>query len=370
MRYKALDSWRGICALMVVLFHAEGRGPLGSSAFVHGAFLFVDFFFVLSGFVISVAYAARVTNSQQFREFLLRRFGRVWPLHAAIIFALLVLEIAKLLAVSWAGVQFNSPPFTGTLAPSGFLPSLLMVHAMGLLPALTWNVPSWSIGAEFWTYVVFALLVWWRRDRMVAVPLLIALCAALTIVLRSRAFMDVTYDLGFVRCLYGFFAGVLVHQLVTRRPAASAPLGTVAELASVAAVIAFVAYAHDGPWAYLSPLVFAGVILVFATSRGQLSTFLLTPPFQRLGTWSYSIYMTHLFILGVIHTLSRILGPRLAPTGLAARWRTVADLPLVADGQIIAFALTVIAVSSLTYHWIESPGQRFWNRIAKSPDTP
>ncbi len=245
MRYKALDSWRGICALMVVLFHADGSGPIGSSALIHGSFLFVDFFFVLSGFVISVAYASRISTGGQFREFLLRRFGRVWPLHAAILGALLLLELAKLAALQLAGISFNSPPFSGTLAISGLLPSLLMVHAMGLLPSLTWNVPSWSIGAEFWTYVVFGLLVWWRRGRLAGLPMVIALTSALILIRLSSSFMDVTYDLGFVRCLYGFFTGVVVHRLLPRRGTDAPALGTAAELAAFAAAATFVALAHD-----------------------------------------------------------------------------------------------------------------------------
>jgi peptidoglycan/LPS O-acetylase OafA/YrhL len=366
MRYKALDSWRGICAVLVVLFHAEGNGPFGSSAFVRGAFLFVDFFFVLSGFVISAAYTTRIASREQFREFLLRRLGRVWPLHVAVLGALLALELAKVAAISAAGVQFNSPPFSGTLSLHGLLPSLLMVHAMGLLPALTWNVPSWSIGAEFWTYIVFALLVWWRRAHRIPLAVLIAAAAAALVIARSHTYMDVTYDLGFARCLYGFFTGVVVHRLISARAAQTSTPGTVSEIVAVAGAVLFVAMAHDGHWAFASPLVFAGVIWVFALSTGALSTLLHTAPLQAVGTWSYSIYMIHLFILGTIHTLTRLVGPRLTGSALDRGWSRVAGLPGVEDGRIVAFALLVIGVSALTYRWIEVPGQRWFNRLALS----
>jgi peptidoglycan/LPS O-acetylase OafA/YrhL len=368
MRYKALDSWRGICALMVVLFHAEGTGPIGASALIKGSYLFVDFFFVLSGFVISTAYASRIGTLDDVRRFLLRRFGRVWPLHAAVIAALLGLELAKLGATRLAGVQFNSPPFSGTLALSGLLPSLLLIHAMGLLPGLTWNVPSWSIGAEYWTYVAFALLVWWRRDRLTALPVMIAGAAALTLTMWSPTLMDVTYNFGLVRCLYGFFAGVLVHRLLAAQTGRGLALGTGTELAAVAAAGTFVAVAHDTRWEFFSPVVFAGVIVVFAAARGVVTTLLETRPFQRLGAWSYSVYMIHLFILGIIHTASRLLGPRLERTAAGTAWDNLSQLPGMADARMLAFVAVVVAASSLTYAWIELPGQRFVNGLAGRRD--
>jgi len=140
--------------MFVVLYHAKGNGVLGQSSVIGGAFLFVDFFFVLSGFVMAEAYSARIEDGRAFREFMVRRFGRVWPLHAAILVAFLGLELSKLALVRLTALQFANAPFTASMAPEGFLPSLLLVHAMGLLKELTWNGPSWSIGAEFWTYAV------------------------------------------------------------------------------------------------------------------------------------------------------------------------------------------------------------------------
>ena len=56
--FRVLDSWRGIAALLVALFHLDIYSALYSLDFTRNAFLFVDFFFVLSGFVITHSYAA------------------------------------------------------------------------------------------------------------------------------------------------------------------------------------------------------------------------------------------------------------------------------------------------------------------------
>lgn len=80
MRYDVLDSWRGVCATIVALMHFNGLHHLWDLPLLRNAYLFVDFFFVLSGFVISHAYAARIESSSEALRFMVRRFGRVWPL--------------------------------------------------------------------------------------------------------------------------------------------------------------------------------------------------------------------------------------------------------------------------------------------------
>ena len=61
MRFHVLDGWRGVCALLVALFHVNAVGHFYGLPVVRNGLLFVDFFFVLSGFVITHAYAERVS---------------------------------------------------------------------------------------------------------------------------------------------------------------------------------------------------------------------------------------------------------------------------------------------------------------------
>ena len=57
-RFQVLDSWRGICALLVALFHFPTASAISQSRFIASSYLFVDFFFVLSGFVIAFSIRA------------------------------------------------------------------------------------------------------------------------------------------------------------------------------------------------------------------------------------------------------------------------------------------------------------------------
>jgi len=70
-RFTALDGWRGIAACMVVLFHVRAPSHVSELALVRNSFLFVDFFFVLSGFVIAATYAERLAGGLGIGRFML-----------------------------------------------------------------------------------------------------------------------------------------------------------------------------------------------------------------------------------------------------------------------------------------------------------
>src|SRR5580700_1379196 len=78
-RFVALDALRGVCALMVVGFHLNAGGHL-HGLFANG-YVGVDFFFVLSGFIIAAAYGGQVGSPRAVAAACLRRLGRLYPLH-------------------------------------------------------------------------------------------------------------------------------------------------------------------------------------------------------------------------------------------------------------------------------------------------
>ncbi len=88
-RFEALDGWRGVCACLVVLFHFNGYSPIYTAPLVRNSYLFVDFFFVLSGFVIAWNYGTRLGSWPEVRRFLVLRLGRVYPLHLFMLFLFL-----------------------------------------------------------------------------------------------------------------------------------------------------------------------------------------------------------------------------------------------------------------------------------------
>ena len=379
-RFETLDSWRGICALLVAMMHFPVSGMFGESLVVRNAFLFVDYFFVLSGFVIAHGYSDRVREGVDLARFLVVRFGRIYPLHIAVLGLFVAFE-----ALRW-GVPLlrgdGAAPFTDGNSVTELLTSMALLNGLGIETQLTWNGPSWSISAEMWTYVLFglALLALGRRLWIVLVPAIVA--GPVILYLYSPHLMDATYDYGFVRCIYGFSLGALLHRLtisdlLRRRAAAVAAPGmsrlgwTIAEIAAVVAIMAFVAVLARGPWGLAAPVLFAAALWLFANERGLVSAALKRPAFLWLGALSYGIYMVHIFVQGRMinaATLAEkvtgldLVGP-FAIRGQDFYGFGVAG-DMVAALAMAAMIAAVIAVALAAHFAIERPFQRLSRRLA------
>ncbi len=96
VRFEALDALRGVCALLVVLFHIPIYHALRDvGAFANLQFC-VDMFFALSGFVLCHAYGRRLNDGADGVRFMAMRFARLWPLHIVMLALFVLLELGKL----------------------------------------------------------------------------------------------------------------------------------------------------------------------------------------------------------------------------------------------------------------------------------
>jgi hypothetical protein len=367
-RFRALDGWRGVCALLVAAHHIEAHGFLYWQPLIRNAWLFVDFFFVLSGFVIAHAYGEALATAPQVRTFALRRLGRLWPLHVAVLAALVGLEFSHLALAHWHLVAGERAAFTADRSPTTILTNLFLVQSLGLHPTETWNGPAWSISTEFYTYLVFAAVCLAAHGRALrtALSLLLALGGVVVLARFSRYGMRETFGWGFFRCLYGFFSGVLIYE-IWRRGFAKPLAGSFAEAVALAAVVAFITWAPDDHAAeYLATPLFALAVLVFAAERGILSRALTTRPASAIGRWSYSIYMVHTLVIALAFNATHV-----AELAFHRAWlihlpdgNAIFELGAWNNLAILAILAAVVALSALTWRVIERPGQRLFNRFA------
>jgi peptidoglycan/LPS O-acetylase OafA/YrhL len=364
-RFRALEGWRGICALLVAAHHVEAHGWLYWQPLIRNAWLFVDFFFVLSGFVIAHAYGARLAKPHDIRVFVVRRLGRLWPLHAAVLIALVALELAHLIIGQAHALTADRSAFGAGRAPFALVTNLFLLQAFGLHDVETWNGPAWSISVEFYTYLVFAAVCFAVPRPRLRLGLYAALSVLGVLVLaRFSAYgMRETFHWPFFRCLYGFFLGALAYA-VWRGGIARWLSGTVAEVAALAAVAAFLTYIPGNrTLEYLATPLFTVAVFVFAADAGVISRALVTRPAAALGRWSYSIYMVHTLALAALFSAVEAVRPGLllrAPDGGAmfAPGSATAD-----DLALLLVLAAVVAFSALTWHWIERPGQRLFGRL-------
>lgn len=355
----SFEGGRGLAALLVALFHF-GHDANAFSV-VRNGYLFVDLFFVISGFVICSAYSTRMDTAVSLRSFMIRRFGRLFPL---LVFSTVVYVLAKNLLI-WAkqaaiargyGGQFERSDFAGYLVPElgEIVSTLTLTHGMGIFDRLILNPVSWSISTEFYAYVLFAAVCFaFSGGTRLAVYVVLSLAglaatiwAALHVhgCLQAGKCFDITYDFGFARCVGSFFLGALTYHFSRLvRPNANA-----LQLVGLIGLMALFYIAEAWPMlVFASPLLFA--LLVFSVSQdtGFAATVLKSKPFQVLGQRSYSVYMMHPILMIFVEPFAR---------------RTQGTVLIAV--VVVAYVLTLLVVSGWTYKFIEDPLRKWFNRIA------
>src|SRR5579871_2767592 len=166
-----LTPLRGIAALLVAIFHFEMAiarfVPAQTTMFFEKCYLMVDLFFIMSGFIIFHVYRESFANAikkEKLKKFIVARFARIYPLH---IFSLLLLVIL-VIAFSPAGTYPNRIE-----DPSAILTNVFLLQSYYIHNIFTWNIPAWSISAEWISYMLFPLIALFvSKKRSLSVVLL------------------------------------------------------------------------------------------------------------------------------------------------------------------------------------------------------
>jgi len=356
-RFVALDSLRGLAAVGVLFSHIGPIGLIGTlPLIVRSEGLFVDFFFVLSGFVITAAYGARIAQGFSRGSFMLLRFGRTYPLHISVIAVFVLLKLA-----SGRSLFEGASGFDHLLRAVFFLEGFF--HDSNF-----YNGPSWSIAVEFVAYALAAVL-FGRGRRGLAVAAAIWLGAAAAY---ATGFEWAVFTIYLQRCLIGFGLGALAwwfHSRLSR--AASRQTASFAEMGALLACVLAITTLGPAGWNLLvCDFAFMVAVLVFAHDRGAVAVLLATAPFQALGRWSYSIYMTQLLVITIAtQAFLRVLpalgwGDLIRPVGEAGLSR-IDFGPLGGTVLSLVVAAACIALSALTFRLIEQPGREWARRKAR-----
>ncbi len=372
-RFVVLDSWRGIAACLVALFHLNTYSHLYDVPFLRNSWLFVDFFFVLSGFVIAANYQQRLLHGFGVGRFLLLRLGRLYPLHFAMLVLFIAWELLRVLRrIVTPALSSISPVAlfsTPQEAPGTILANLMLIQSLHLYDFLTWNFASWSISAEFYTYIIFAAcLIGLRKHAWIGLFLAMIGGPILIATLSGRN-MGTDYDWGIIRCIYGFAAGAITWNVYGNwngelRKWLS---GSIVEWGALGLVVVFVSMAGATLLSIAAPYMFALVVLVFAFEAGTASTILRLRPLVFLGTISYSIYMTHIFIAKRMFDAGYQLDKGWHINLFRYREIDGANVELLGTqlwhGDIVypVYLAIIIIMSYFTYRWIEKPA-RVWVR--------
>ena len=196
---------RGLCAMCACLFHFRANGPIETADFVRGSWLFVDFFFVLSGFVIAANYRTRLITGGYLRSFFILRVGRVYPLHLFMLAAFVGTDIIGL-ALSSQALMMRQP-FDDRHSLFAIFTNVTLTQAFGLHDALTRNQPSWRIAVEVWTSLLLALLARVAGEALERWLLVAVIICIAVLAVGTPQGIDVTWDRSLFRRIHGFAVG-------------------------------------------------------------------------------------------------------------------------------------------------------------------
>jgi peptidoglycan/LPS O-acetylase OafA/YrhL len=233
-RFSALDGLRGAAAISVAVYHFYYSFP---------GYLAVDFFLVLSGFVLTHKYLYTTANISS-REFIWHRLARLYPLH---IFTLVTWTCGYVLYIG------SFPSFAdGTVWT--FFQHLTLTQNVGLSPSETsWNTPSWSISVEFWVNLLFFFLI----SITTRSYLLFAVAVGTLVIIYSQSGdLDVSHENFFLVINSGLLRGLI------------------------------------------APFLFCILVVVYSLERGIVSS--LFCKFKWLGDISYSVYLNHFTVIWLL----------------------------------------------------------------------
>ncbi|BAL78853.1 putative acetyltransferase [Bradyrhizobium cosmicum] len=332
--------------------------------FREGGFL-VDLFFVLSGMVMSMSYVQSDFGRFSLRDFMVRRFARIYPLHIVMLIVLLLFRLLRISLVS-VGLIAAIPAVFEVNNAYSFVLNVFLLHSLGFVDYLNWNAPSWSISVEFYTYLVFGLVVLCAqrlgslRWLYVASALFVVVSWLLLVVWIGREEIGAQYDWGILRCFTSFFLGVLTVKAVSYVPRTFSRVAKGA-LQFAALLLALVNVCIIDYWNWLSffaPFtfsIFLGSLLAFPDAA-VIPRLLVVKPLVWVGKRSYSIYMVHAVVILFAEYGIRAFGHR------PIAWLEQIYPGLPATLNLFVLIGVVLVVSDFTYRRVELPGGKLLRR--------
>lgn len=299
------------------------------SGLVFKGYLGAELFFVLTGFLVCRLYVTRAkTRSLTYGSFLWDWLSRTYPVHLAMIAAMVALGVAAEIG--------RAPLPPGTFDPAGLAANLLLVQAWGTVPTVSWNFPSWLISATWFACLIAPATVRIVFDGVerawIAVLGAIVLFALMFQIAAARGvlFTDMTAQIGALQTIPAFLLGAGLYRLGTERD-----LGPGKGLALAAAAAAWIVAAT---LLRLSDLVivpaFAALVFGLAETSKSDRPALGGKVFQYLGGLSVAMMLVYLPVDIVYFHAVRLLAVQ--PAGAFAWIVWAGVFPVVLAAAVVA----------------------------------
>lgn len=301
--YNILDGFRGVAALTVVWFHIfEAYATSHLDQQINHGYLAVDFFFILSGFVVGYAYDGR-WGTMKIKDFLKRRLIRLHPmvvigaLIGAIMFYFQGCSVWDVTKVSVLMLLLS------TLINAFLIPATIGFEIRGVGEMYPLNGPSWSLFFEYIGNILYAFFIHKLPTKALTVLVLLAGCAlAVFSIWGPYGDICVGFSMtgdnilgGSFRLLFSFSAGLLLSRVF--KPINIRGAFWIGGLAIVALLSVPRIGGAENLWlnGLYDTLCFtiAFPILVYIGASGKTTDRITTRICKFLGDISYPLYMVH-----------------------------------------------------------------------------
>jgi peptidoglycan/LPS O-acetylase OafA/YrhL len=343
--FVVLDGLRGVAAVCVAIYH--GTFIFGGKSIFGEAYLAVDFFFLLSGVVIARAYEERLRAGRT-RDYLVSRAIRLYPM----------ILVGASLGAAFYATSPQARAFVSQWTVAGLyalailsLPLLkdnIFPPSHGITPL---NIPSWSLFFELFVNALYGVIAKHLHTRRLCLLVIVSFCFECAAIHRYRGanfgFHISEFWWGFPRVMLPFFAGVLLHRVMTvdRLRGWSVPPSILALLLMLTFALSIPTHPTLNAIADLAAIVLVYPAIIAFAMRARVRRFegaLLI----WLGALSYPLYIVHhpLFLW-----LARILrASGLVDTAPAYLWIFVAIVCSSALAAAIYYVYDVPVRSLLT----------------------
>lgn len=364
---RSLTSLRGIAAIAVVVLHfsyytlpRSGEILSTYTGFFKNSYLWVDFFFILSGFIMTHVYLDRFGSGVRFaeyRSYLGSRFARIYPLHLFTLLLLVGLEFSKIYLL-------DPLAFTSKFNLTALFANLLLLQAFDLnCPPLFWcntywNEPAWSVSVEFVIYGIFPFLVVLlakNNSKLDRITYATALILIFLLIKFTRGNLDAIIGIpSIARCGLECILGIITYKVYRRdnyRQYWNLDLMAIGSITWIVLILHNwtdkLRSLHD--WAILP--AFSILILAISYKKsGSVAKFVNSPFMLYLGTISYSIYLIHWPIAELLKFSWNYQFPLAFGSSLNQIQAAIA---------LCGFVLITILCASVTYRFIELPVRNF-----------
>lgn len=380
MRLGTIQALRAFAAYLVVFYHIRGsekvaieanggsESPLIGGSFTNG-FAGVDLFFVISGFIMVYVTALRPESPGTVKDFLLARIFRIYPpwwVFAGFMATYLFIAYG----VPWDAATLSA---NGNNGPNHLIRSFLLLPQQGF-PILG---VGWTLIHEMYFYLIFALLLFAPRKLL---PAWLGVWALLVIggaiagktAIYARDIPSLVFHPMTLEFILGGLMGWVFVSGVRFRPLALLILGSVSMMIALAI--------HPSPtpftlkWGRVLYFALPCALMVYgAAGLGEHFKGTIAKWAERLGDWSYSLYLSHVLVIAgtskAMSVFANILQVKLsAPESVANMFRLGA--PGIADNLIFTVLAVTGAtiVSALSFYLIERPTLKFLNRFRDKPE--